>query len=478
MIVTRNWLVTLLLYAGCTERGLPFVEAPRQPSAPLEDMNGVGVDAKHEVLATDLLSAADLRALDLGAVDMAVAPDLSSPPDLLLFPIAPTAVSACARDSFVTVSWMPVDGADAYNVYSAAATPVAQTAANRIATVTPWVEVPGPNDAPLHIVVTTVKKGLESEPSAEATATPRAVTQSHDVVVAVSTRDPSATEVWVGFESLASGSPSTFRCFGGSSGITYPIQGALFFDLLHGSTYLSDSGANTVHVWDDGWYSGGKAGDRTIVGVPVKSYRSGTVVDTRRQILYVAYDGGVAAYRSACTVDGAVPPDLVLEGPSTNILTPFLPHGLALDEERDDLYVTNYRDILVFHGLGSAVGPVDRQPDRIISVQGETLTTHGVALDLANDLVYLTSREQGAIFELTGAHEADGTMTAVRTFPFANPTAVSRAGSWLCAVTEFRDVGCWDLRSAGPSPGAPTKTLVSSAPFGTQVLFEAVQYLP
>ncbi|MDC4206788.1 MAG: beta-propeller fold lactonase family protein [Candidatus Manganitrophus sp.] len=144
----------------------------------------------------------------------------------------------------------------------------------------------------------------------------------------------------------------------------------------------------------------------------------GLTVDLGRQTLFVANHGNnsVLVFKNVGDLNGEVSPDAEIGGAATGIDEPI---GVAIDPERDILYVLNEgtSEILVFENASSLDG--DSAPARTLS--GNFIQTPSfLFLDAEGDLLYVADREADAVHIFTDASRADGeaahkTITGVNT---------------------------------------------------------------
>ncbi|WDT74329.1 MAG: hypothetical protein MPW16_13825 [Candidatus Manganitrophus sp.] len=144
----------------------------------------------------------------------------------------------------------------------------------------------------------------------------------------------------------------------------------------------------------------------------------GLTVDLGRQTLFVANHGNnsVLLFKNVGDLNGEVSPDAEIGGAATGIDEPI---GVAIDPERDILYVLNEgtSEILVFENASSLDG--DSAPARTLS--GNFMQTPSfLFLDAEGDLLYVADREADAVHIFTDASRADGeaahkTITGINT---------------------------------------------------------------
>lgn len=144
----------------------------------------------------------------------------------------------------------------------------------------------------------------------------------------------------------------------------------------------------------------------------------GLAVDLKRQTLFVANHGhnSVLVFKNVEDLNGEADPDAEIGGVATGIDEPI---GVAIDPERDLLYILNEgtSEILVFENASGLDG--DSAPARTLS--GNFMQTpSALFLDVEGDLLYVADREADAVHIFTDASQADGeaahkTITGVNT---------------------------------------------------------------
>lgn len=144
----------------------------------------------------------------------------------------------------------------------------------------------------------------------------------------------------------------------------------------------------------------------------------GLAVDLGRQTLFVANHGNnsVLVFKNVEDLNGEVSPDAEIGGAATGIDEPI---GVAIDPERDILYILNEgtSEILVFENASSLDG--DSAPARTLS--GNFMQTPSfLFLDAEGDLLYVADRKADAVHIFTDASRADGeaahkTITGINT---------------------------------------------------------------
>ncbi|HET9183716.1 MAG TPA: hypothetical protein VFP59_16415 [Candidatus Angelobacter sp.] len=127
------------------------------------------------------------------------------------------------------------------------------------------------------------------------------------------------------------------------------------------------------------------------------------LVDPTGDRLFVANSGGssILIFDPASTATGNVPPARTISGASTLLAAP---HDLVIDPVNNLLYVADGTQILVFQSATTTNGDVP--PVRNITLG---FAAGAVALDLANDRLYVADPSSNTIDRLEGASLQDGT---------------------------------------------------------------------
>jgi hypothetical protein len=91
-------------------------------------------------------------------------------------PTAPTGVTATSGNGQVTIAWTPVAGATSYNIYWSTASgvsgPVGTNGTPLYSVTNPYTQMGLSVGTPYYYVVTSVNADVESQPSAQVSATP------------------------------------------------------------------------------------------------------------------------------------------------------------------------------------------------------------------------------------------------------------------------------------------------------------------
>jgi DNA-binding beta-propeller fold protein YncE len=201
----------------------------------------------------------------------------------------------------------------------------------------------------------------------------------------------------------------------------------LFVDWDQNRLYVSNAGndctnaaapCNSLLVFHSAsTFNNNMVPDQVITSTRLNSPR-GLAVDLERETLYVANhgDNSVLVFKNVEDLNGEVDPDAEIGGAATGINEPI---GVAIDSQRDILYVLNQGtpEILVFENASTLDG--DSAPARTLS--GDFMQTPSfLFLDAEGDLLYVADQEANAVHIFTHASQADGeaahkTITGVNT---------------------------------------------------------------
>jgi DNA-binding beta-propeller fold protein YncE len=133
----------------------------------------------------------------------------------------------------------------------------------------------------------------------------------------------------------------------------------------------------------------------------------GLALNTRLKTLYVANTGGnsVLVFKNVEALNREVTPDAEIGGVQSQINQPV---GVAIDPERDILYVLNQGvpEILVFDSASTRNGNI--APSRVISGSGYMVKPTSLFLDTANNLLYVADQGTSAIYTFNNASGAQG----------------------------------------------------------------------
>lgn len=212
-------------------------------------------------------------------------------------------------------------------------------------------------------------------------------------------------------------SPSSTTC--GAPDVKLNNPAGLLIDTERNHLYISNAGSdpncgnttmpcNTILVFHAASnLSNNGVPDQVLTSTSLNSPR-GLALDTARNILYVANNGGhsVLAFKNVIGRTGAVTatPDAEIGGIATGINAPV---GVAIDSGRDILYVLNQGTpgILVYAQSSAQNG--NSAPTRTIS--GSFMTTpSALFLDPGSDTLYVADKGTNAVYAFTGASQAQG----------------------------------------------------------------------
>lgn len=223
-------------------------------------------------------------------------------------------------------------------------------------------------------------------------------------------------------------SPSSGTC--GAPDVKLNNPGGLFVDSEKNHLYVSNMGSdpncssaampcNALLVFHGASNLSNNAVPDLFITSTALNEPRGLAVDLPRSLLYVANSGGhsVLLFKNVRTMTGTVTltPDAEIGGIASGINTPV---GVAIDSERDILYVLNQGtlEVLVFENASSQNGNV--APSRVISGSGFMVKPSALFLDPLNDFLYVadeqvvsasaTNTPPGAIYIFTDAHTAEG----------------------------------------------------------------------
>jgi len=226
---------------------------------------------------------------------------------------------------------------------------------------------------------------------------------------------------------------------GTATGLQFPTTCSNHVVTSDNDLYVGDDLANAVFVFNPASsVDNNTAPTRTLEGiaVPITSPR-GIVVDTDRDILYVANlgDGTVYVWDNAATVDDNAAPDRAITGVTSC-------RDLALDDDNDRLYVCVGDEIWVLNNASTLDGAAT--PDRNINgVATQLDNAYGIELDLNRDRLYVANRNGNSILAFDDVDTADDNVAPrnVLTGPVTTP-----------ALPDPRASGC------GIRPASPTRT--------------------
>lgn len=138
-----------------------------------------------------------------------------------------------------------------------------------------------------------------------------------------------------------------------------------------------------------------------------------TVVDTRRDVLYVSVIDGILAFDGAATIDGNVAPARHLTGAANGLGIGSPDLRLFLDEANDRLYVTVQQGVLVFDRVSTLTGDV--APSRELE-GGSTGFGYlwGIAVDIEHDILYVADEMSNAVHVFDGADSLAGNVAPTR----------------------------------------------------------------
>lgn len=211
-------------------------------------------------------------------------------------------------------------------------------------------------------------------------------------------------------------SPSSTTC--GAPDVKLNNPAGLFIDPEKNHLYISNTGdpncsdvampCNTILVFHTASNLNNNGVPNLILTSTALNSPRGLALDSERNILYVANNGGdsVLTFSGLIDLTGSVTatPDAEIAGVATGIDAPV---GVAIDSKRDILYVLNQEtpEILVFEQASTLNG--NSAPARTLS--GDFMQTpSSLFLDPEGDLLYVTDQGANAVYIFTGASKAEG----------------------------------------------------------------------
>lgn len=209
-------------------------------------------------------------------------------------------------------------------------------------------------------------------------------------------------------------SPAGTTCASPDTKLNNPA--GLFVDHDRNRLYVSNAGtdcSNTAtpcnsllvfHVADN--FANNAVPDQVITSAALNSPR-GLALDLEAKTLYVANHGGnsVLVFKKVEKLNGSETPDAEIGGAATGMNAPI---GVAIDSERDILYVLNQgtSEILVFEQASTLNG--NSAPARTLSGGNSYQNPSALFLDAVEDLLYVADRTENEIYIFTNASQADG----------------------------------------------------------------------
>lgn len=199
----------------------------------------------------------------------------------------------------------------------------------------------------------------------------------------------------------------------------------IFLDQASDTLYVANTDHNSILIYENASTQNPSAGfasaDRVISGTKTGlNHPYAVVYDAGRGLLYVANkENSIAVFSAECAgvaaLEGNIAPCRTLSGIST--LLDF-PRGLALDANRDILYISNMgtNSILVYADASQSTTQGNLAPTREIRGHSESETESileipfGVAIDSIHDRLYVvnTGRNQPAVLIFENASGRSG----------------------------------------------------------------------
>lgn len=225
-----------------------------------------------------------------------------------------------------------------------------------------------------------------------------------------------------GMEMFTSASTLTGSSTAPSRTLSGPFDASIrmaFVDTTRDVLYVTD-GASVFSWANASTVNGTPAPTHTLTaGSTGLQFSFGVFVDTGNNVLYVSDIGNksVRIWNNASTVGGGTSPSRVILGANTQLTTPF---DVLVDTTRNVLYVANGNSILVWNNASTVSGNV--APNRVISGANTLLTqTCQMTLDTARDTLYVgtggNSSNQVVVFANASTLSGNATPTRVLTTP-------------------------------------------------------------
>lgn len=193
---------------------------------------------------------------------------------------------------------------------------------------------------------------------------------------------------------------------GDNAGLTPVSAGptALFIDVVNDRLYVSNTGNNSVSVYDNAsLLNGAVTPDRTLTGnLTALNAPKGIYVDSTRNLLYVSNGTNqILVFSDAASTAGNTAPIRTIDGLST-------PGGIFVDVLADRLYVANTgaNSILVFDNASTATST--SLPDRVLSGGSSSLNQpRDVFVDTGTDRLYAANGGDDSVLVFNNASTAN-----------------------------------------------------------------------
>lgn len=416
---------------------------------------------------------------------------------------APVLDSACPGEKGFVPFFTAAAGADSHNLYYSATAGVTLANGTKIANVQNGMPASG-GAAPgaYYVAVTSVKGGVESQPSNEVSVTVAARAPFADTlfISRAITIGEGGVDIIEAASTTATNS-ATKTIYGPNAGIIGLEQG-MWADKATAMLYLHrGGGAGRIAVWHDagGLVDGDTAPSRVISGSSTDLGTGGAlVVDSTRNIVYAAVNGAgpaehrILVWKNACNVTGNVAPSATVKiNTTTNFYT-----DMALDEVHDRLYVTSrtsgsMRVVFAIDAISTQDGSV--APAGTFTVQGtnpgsDELNT--IAYDATNDYLFVGSNvySSGTIFRFNAPNSLSSgaigpSLVANNQGWLISPQRIAVSGGTLFILLGIdpTNIPRWPdattMSGANPS-GAPNKYMTSrSIPGATDSYAQGIAYV-
>lgn len=366
-------------------------------------------------------------------------------------PDAPAGFVACGANNQVTLR-ADATAATAFHVYSDASVDPSLLTAEPQQSPTLPIVLPGlSNDVPRRYIVTALDaSGIESLPTAVDTATPSA--QLHDTIFVSSYSADTFIEAVDCFSKYSTGQTPAGRQIGGTNvGIIATNYNELAVDPAHAILYYRNP--SSILAFADATLATGNVAPTRIITSSALTGGRGIALDTTRDILYVNNSTQILVFANVSTLSGNLTPTRTIQ-----IAAPDSPSGLALDTTNDRLYLANYSNVLVFNNASTLTGTA--AASRTISISGQTLSSFGVSLDTAANLLYISSRDTGMVHTVLAT--AAGAVTPIRTVTgLDTPMGNGIFNNHLMTVSDnsHSTVQVWNNASAVTGATTPDETI-------------------
>lgn len=196
------------------------------------------------------------------------------------------------------------------------------------------------------------------------------------------------------------------------------------------------------------------------------THPAGLAYDAQRDILYVQVYKALLAYDDASSAPAGAEPTRVVEGPALDSVFDW-DSRLVLDTDADRLFVTHYEGRVAVYESASTIDG-EALPDRVIEVDAPVFYIWGLDYDLARDELYLGDQKDGVgVYVVPGASTADGLVAPSRSIggpehPFTGPSQLGydAANDRLVVIdADGADVKVFDGASALDGDVAPSRVL-------------------